>query len=382
VALAVILLSGAGLLLNSVARLASVTPGFDPHGVVTFRLSLGGERYQSPAVRVAAVNDLLTRLSGSPGVQLASAVSAVPFGGLRNANGVEIEGRGRVAGEPPIIIDQRYISPAYFQTMRIPLLEGRTFTGDDDVRHDRVIVINRTMARRYFGGASPIDRRVKTEAGGDSNVWFRIVGVVNDVRHIALDRDPVAEMYHPVAQTAYPALTVVLRTAGDPVSVIPAARDALHAVDPDLPMYEVLTMDQRIAASFAQTRGTMVVLLATAVLAAALAAVAIYGSIWYAVVQRTKEIGIRMALGASRAAVFRGIVGGALGLAAIGSVVGAAAAIAGGSLLETMLFDTRPTDPATHAIVTAGVLVMAAAASVVPARRATRVDPMIALRSE
>ncbi|HEY7285878.1 MAG TPA: ABC transporter permease [Vicinamibacterales bacterium] len=382
VALAVVLLSGAGLLLNSVGRLARVKPGFDPRGLLTFRISLGGQRYQASASRVNAVTDLLTRLSESPGVQMASVTSAVPFGGLRNANGVEIEGRMRVAGEPPIIIDQRYISPTYFQTLRIPLLRGRVFTAADDGRAERVTIINRTMARRYFGDASPIDRRVKTSAGADSDIWFRIVGVVDDVRHLSLDRDPVPEMYHPVAQTAFPTLTAVVRTTGDPESIVPAARAAMRAMDPDLPLYEVLTMEQLIASSFAQTRGTMLVLLVTAALAATLAGVAIYGSIWYAVVQRTREIGIRMALGASRITVFRGIVGGAIGLAAAGAAIGVVLALAGGSLLRAMLFDTQTTDPATYAVVAAAVLTVAVAASVVPARRATRVDPITALRQE
>jgi len=382
VALAVVLLSGAGLLLNSVARLAHVNPGFDPRGVLTFRISLGGQRYQAPASRVNAVKDLLSRLSGSRGVQMASVISAVPFGGLRNANGVEIEGRMRVAGEPPVIIDQRYISPTYFQTLRIPLLQGRVFSDADDSGAERVTIINRAMARQYFGDASPIDRRVKTSVGADSDIWFRVVGVVDDVRHLSLDRDPVPEMYHPVAQTAYPTLTAIVRTTGDPASLAPVAREAMQAVDPNLPFYEVLTMDQRIASSFAQTRATMLVLLVTAALAAALAAVAIYGSIWYAVVQRTREIGIRMALGASRSTIFRGIVGGALGLAAAGAALGAVLAMTGGSLLRTMLFDTRTTDAGTYVVVTAGVLAVAVAASLVPARRATRVDPMTALRQE
>jgi predicted lysophospholipase L1 biosynthesis ABC-type transport system permease subunit len=244
------------------------------------------------------------------------------------------------------------------------------------------VVINRTMARRYFPSGDAVNRRVRATAGRDAVGWLRIVGVVDDVRHISLSRDPVPEMYHPFAQTAPPTFFVVLRTAVEPAALAAAARAGVVAVDPTLPIYEVLTMKQRVASSLAQTRGTMLVLVVTAVLAGLLAAIAIYGSIWYAVVQRQKEIGIRMALGASRAAVFRGVVGGAIGRASIGAAVGAAVAIAGGSLLRTMLFETRTSDPLTYALVTVLVLAVAVAASVVPARRAMTIDPMSALRNE
>ena len=381
VALAVVLLSAAGLMLNSVARLSRVKPGFDADRVLTFRLALTGARYAAAPARAASVADLVDRLAGAAGVQSAGVVSVVPFGGTRNANAVQIEGRVWAEGEPPIIVDQRHVSPAYFQTMRIPLLSGRLLTPQDDARAERVIVINRTMAQRYFAGLDPINRRVKWTVGFDANVWFRIVGVVGDVRHIALNRDPVPEMYHPIAQTAVPAFTVVVRTAGDPAAAMPAARGAVRALDANLPIYEIRTMEERIAESFAQTRATMLLLLVTAALAAALAGVAVYGAIWYSVVQRTPEIGIRVALGASRASVFRGVISSALLLAAIGGALGAAGAMAGGSVLRSFLFETRTTDPLTYAAVFAGVLVMTVAASVVPAVRAMRVDPLVALRT-
>ena len=266
--------------------------------------------------------------------------------------------------------------------MRIPLALGRGFTAADDERSERVIVINRTMARRYFLDGNAIGRRVKSSGGMNANVWLRIVGVVEDVRHISLSREPVAEMYHPYAQAPIGAFTLVIRTPGEPAAVAVSARAAVTATDSNLPIYEVITMTDRIAASLAQTRGTMLVLLVTAILAAALAAIAIYGSIWYAVVQRQKEIGIRIALGASRATVFRGVVGTAMVRAAIGAASGAGVAMAGGSLLKTMLFETRTTDPLTYSTVTVLVLAAAAVASIVPARRAMTIDPMSALRNE
>jgi putative ABC transport system permease protein len=382
VALAVVLLSAAGLMLSSVAKLSRVGTGFDVNNVLTFRVALSDARYATAGPRVAFVANLLERLSALPGVQSSGIVSAIPFGGARNANGIEIEGRPVSQSEPPIVIDQRYASPNYFQAMRIPLLMGRGFAPSDDERSERIVVINQTMARRYFPKGDALNRRVRTTAGRDAGAWLRIVGVVDDVHHISLSRDPVPEMYHPFAQTAPSTFTVVLRTAAEPATLAAAARGRVIAIDPTLPIYEVLTMKERVASSLAQTRGTMLVLVVTAVLAAALAAIAIYGSIWYAVVQRQKEIGIRMALGASRGTVFRGVVGGAIGRASVGAVVGAAVAMASGSLLRTMLFETRTSDPFTYLLVTASVLAVAAAASVVPARRAMAIDPMSALRNQ
>jgi putative ABC transport system permease protein len=379
VALAVMLLSAAGLMLNTIDRLARVNPGFAPDHVLTFRIALAGQRYATAQARAGFVSDVLQRLTGVPGVRSAAVSSVVPFGGQRNATVIEIEGRQEAPGSRSII-DQRYISPTYFQTMMIPLVSGRPLTEADDSRSERVTVINRTMAQQYFPNESPLDRRVRATAGFNSGVWIRIVGVVDDVRHIALSRDAVAEMYHPIAQTAVPNLTIAIRATGEPAAMLPAARAALLAVDPSLPLYDIRTMDERIAQSFAQTRATMLLLLVTSALAAALAGLAIYGALWYTVVQRTQEIGIRAALGASRALVFRDVISGAMALAFIGGLLGAAGAIVGSSLLKSFLFDTRPTDPRTHAAVILGVLALSLAASIVPAYRATKVDPLTALR--
>jgi len=381
IALAVVLLSGAGLMVSSIVKLSRVHPGFAADHLLTFRLSLSGERYASAPARAAFVSDLLAKLGGISGVREAAVSSIVPFAGVRNANAIEIEGRLEAAGSR-VIVDQRHVSPGYFATMRIPLIEGRLFAATDTARTDRVTIINRTMQRRYFPNENPIGRRLRVTAGFEAGTWLAIVGVVDDVRHLGLDRDPVAEMYHPIAQTAVPNVTIVLRTVAQPALITPAARSALQREDADLPMYEIRTMEERIAASFARTRATMLLLLATAALAAALAAVAIYGAIWYSVLQRTQEIGIRVALGATRASIFRRIVGSALALTAAATAIGIAIAMASGSLLRALLFDTQPTDPATFAAVGITVLALASAASAVPALRATRVDPLTALRAD
>ena len=381
VALAVVLLSAAGLMLNSVVKLSHVNAGFDARRLLTFRVALTTQNYAAPPSRVAFGFDVLQRLESSPGVGSAALISAIPLGGTRGANGVEIEGRPPNPNET-IIIDQRHISPNYFQTMAIPMVSGRPFTATDDSRAEPVTIVNRSMAQRYWPNQNPIDRRVRVATGYDSGVWFRIVGVVDNVRHISLSREAPMEMYRPFAQTAVGGFTLVVKADGEPSALGAAARTAVKAVDPNLPVYDMRTMEERISGSFAQTRGTMTLLLVTAVLAALLSGVAIYGSIWYSVSQRVSEIGVRLALGASRASIFLDVLRRAVVLTGIGSALGLAASLAAGRLLSGLLFQTTATDPRTHAFVIAGTMALAVVAGLVPARRATRVDPMVALRNE
>jgi putative ABC transport system permease protein len=381
VALAVVLLASAGLMLSSVAKLSRVNAGFTADHLLTFKIALTGANYAPRDSRVAFASDLLSRLASTPSVHGAALVSALPFGGTRGANGVEIEGRPRTSGDV-LIVDQRHISAGYFQTMNIPLLRGRGFMASDDGRAEPVTIINRAMADRYWPGQNPLDRRVRLTAGYDSGSWFRIVGVVENVRHISLSREPVTEMYRPVDQTAVGNFSVVVRTDGEPTAIAPFVRTVVRALDPNLPVYDVRTMEDRIAGSFAQTRATMLLLLVTAALAAALSGVAIYGSIWYSVSQRLPEIGIRLALGASRSSVFVGVLRRAVLLTGAGSALGVAGAVAASRLLAGLLFETKTTDPVTYGWVIAATMGLALVAGVVPARRATRVDPMTALRNE
>jgi len=381
VALAVVLLSGAGLMLTSVVKLSRVNPGFAPDHLLTFRLALTGARYAERPARAAFGAETLQRLEALPGVRGAALISAIPFGGTRGATGVEIEGRPRQPGDM-LIVDQRHISPGYFQTMGISIVRGRGFTSADDDRAEPVVVINRAMAERYWPNENPIDRRVRVPAGYDAGSWFRIVGIADNVRHIALSREPVTEMYRPFAQTGIGVFSVAVKTTAESASIAQSVRAAVQAVDRNMPVYDVRTMEDRIAGSFAQTRGTMLLLLVTAVLAAALSGVAIYGSIWYSVSQRLPEIGIRLALGASRGSVFGDVLRRAVVLTGAGSAIGLAAALAAGRLLASLLFETAATDPATYALVIAGTMTLALVAGLAPARRATRVDPMTALRNE
>jgi predicted permease len=333
--------------------------------------------------RRAFVDDFMNRLNTLPGVTRAAINSVLPLGGRYGGNAVAVEGRALVPGES-IIVGSREITPEYFGALAIPLVAGRGFTARDSAEAEQVTIINRTMAQQWWPTGDPINQRIRITAGPPAAAgWLRIVGVAGDVRHNGLARPPAAEMYRPFAQRPQPQFAVVVRTTGDdPAAVVPAVRARLQHIDPNLPMYDVRTMEDRVADSFADARATALLLLVTAALATILAAVAMYGSIWYAVAQRIPEIGIRLALGASRLSVYRQVIGGALGLSAVGTAVGTAVALATAPLLRGLLFDTRPADPATFAAVIVCLMALTAAASVLPARRAMSVDPVIALRSE
>lgn len=382
VAFSVVLLAAAGLMVRSFVRLQNVEPGFAADHLLTFRLALPSARYDAPAARRAVVDALIGQLQSAPGVTSAAVNSMLPLGGSRGANGIVIEGRPGVKGEL-LIADQRDVTPSYFNALKIPLQAGRTFSDRDDAAAEPVAIVNHAMAQRFWPDSNPINQRIHITAGPQAAAgWTRVVGVIGDVRHVGLARPPVPEMYRPYAQRPTPDFSVVVRTAAEPSSLAPLVRSRVQQIDALLAVYDVRTMEERIAGSFAETRATALLLLVTAGLAAALASIAIYGSIWYSVSQHIPEIGIRLALGATPASVCRYIVSRALGLTIAGAAIGTTATLAAGPMLKGLLFDTRPSDPGTYAIVVGALIALTVAASIVPARRAMRVDPMIALRTE
>jgi len=384
VAFSVMLLAAAGLMVRSFMRLQSVQPGFSADHVLTFRLALPEGGYGTKPGRTAFVDDLLTRLRSAPGVLSAAVNSRLPLGGSRGGNGVAIE--GRPSGPPSegelLIADQREVTPEYFNAFRIPLLAGRPFTDRDGESGEPVTIINHAMAQTFWPGVDPLNKRVKVTAGPEATGWTRIIGIAGDVRHTGLGRPPVPEMYRPYAQTPSFDFSVILRTAGDPAAVAPVARARVRQIDAMLPVYDIRTMDERIAGSFADIRATALLLLVTAALAAALASISIYGSIWYLVSERIPEIGIRLALGATPASVCRYVLSRALIVTMAGVAIGTAATLAAGPMLRGLLFNTRTTDPGTYAVVVCGLIALTVAASLAPARRAMSVDPMVALRNE
>ena len=379
-ALALVLLVGAGLLLRSFVLLLRVDPGFDPSSTVTVKVSIPATRYDSPEKQRAFFTQLFEKIDGLPGVRSAGGTSFLPLAGLGAATGFQIVGQPKPpAGQEPVT-DVRVITHNYFQAMGVPLRRGRFFDDRDTGDKVRRVIINQALANKYFGNEDPIGKSIIVswnDEGADE-----IVGVVGDVRLVDLQTDARATVYWPPARFTYPFMTVAVRTASDPRGSIAGIVGALRSLDPNVAAADVRTMEDVIDTSVAQRRLTMLLLSVFAALALALAAVGIYGVISYSVSQRTQEIGIRMALGAPQAAVMRMIVRQAMLLAAIGLVTGAIGAWILTRLMQKLLFGVTPSDPATFAAVSILLTLVAGAAAIVPGLRATRVDPVIALRSE
>jgi putative ABC transport system permease protein len=389
VALALVLLTGAGLLIRSAIALNGVDPGFDPRGVVAGRISLPAAAYETPEQVTRAFERIEERLVAVPGVASGALVSSAPLED-GNSNGLVPEGR-------PLDISSsinslmRLVTPGYFATMRIELIHGRTFTADDKRGAPLVIVINQTLAREAFPGQDPIGKRIACcEPGPDGSPgWKEVVGVVKDVHARGLDEEPSPEFYLPMIQAPAAAwswtdrtMTVAVRAQGDAISLMTPLRRAVAEVDPALPLYNLGTMQGRLVDSLAQSRFSTMLLTVFGAIALILAAIGVYGVISYGVAQRTQEIGIRMALGARHTDVLAMVVRHGAVLAGIGLAVGLGGALALSRLLSSLLFQVSPTDPPTFASGTVVLTAVALLAAALPARRAARTDPMVALRNE
>jgi putative ABC transport system permease protein len=379
-ALALVLLVGSGLLLRSFVALMRVDPGFDPAHTMTVKVSIPTAKYRDAAQQQAFFNQLFEKLDALPGVTAAGGTSFLPIAGLGAATGFQIVGQPKPsAGQEPVT-DVRVVTHDYFKAMGVPLLRGRTFDSRDAGTNVRRVIVNQALARKHFPNEDPIGKSIIVswnDEGADE-----IVGVVGDVRQQDLETEARATIYWPPGRFTYPFMSVAIRTAGDPRTVVAGAVAALHELDPNVAAADVKTMDAVIDASVAQRRLTMLLLSIFAVVALVLAAVGIYGVIGYSVSQRTQEIGIRMALGAQRATVLRMVVGQAMLLAALGIAAGAGGAWGLTRLMQKLLFGVEPSDPATFVGVAGILALVAAVAASIPGLRATRVDPVIALRSE
>ena len=380
VALALVLLVGAGLLLRSFLRLVDVNPGFDRTHTVTMRISLPQARYGTDTSRLQFFDRTLAKIDALPGVTAAGAVSFLPLTGPGAATRVEILGKpAPPLGQEPVT-DVRVVTHGYFRAMGIPLLRGRLFDAReaaDPAR--RAVVINETMATRYWPGEDALGKRVRVS--WNQLVEDEVIGVVGDVRHAALDTAARPTTYWPYPRTAYGTMTLVVRSGGDPSAVANSIAAIVREQDPQLAVANVRTLEEVIATSVAERRLLMQLLAVFAGAALLLAAVGIYGVIACSVTQRTQEIGIRMALGARQGQVLGMVVGQAVLLALAGVGAGGAGALLLTRLLSGFLFEVRPADPATFACVAALLAGIAVLASYLPARRASRVDPVIALRS-
>jgi putative ABC transport system permease protein len=378
VALALVLLVGAGLLLRSFLRLLDQHPGFDSTRIVTMRQSLPGARYGADQ-RGQFLTRFFQQVDALPGVEASGAISFLPLTGLGAATRMDIVGQPKPpTGQEPVT-DVRVITHDYLGTMRVPLLKGRLFNEHDAADAKGRVVINETMARRHWPNEDPIGRRVRIAW---DDLEDEVIGVVGDVKHSGLDAEPRAMTYWPYARNAYGTMTVTVRTAGDTGRVVNSIVGLVRQLDPELVVANVKTMDEVVSNSVAQRRLTMLLLTVFAATALLLAAVGIYGVIAYSVTQRTQEIGIRMALGAQRTDVLRMVVRQALLLAVAGIVIGGAGALLLTRLMEGLLFQVKPGDPVTFAVVSGVLAAVALLASYIPGRRATRVDPVIALRAE
>ncbi|MEY2547194.1 MAG: hypothetical protein QOG48_2311 [Verrucomicrobiota bacterium] len=377
VSLALVLLVGAGLLMKSFVRLQSVSPGFNPHNVVTMELALPIVKYPRGKPVIDFYAELVRRIRTIPGVQHAGITSILPLSGSNSDNSFIVE--GRTPAQTGVYPDEelRTVSPDYFRVLQTPLLQGRFFEDSDTAEAPSVVIVNQTFAKKYWPNEEAVGKRISFE--GTNPKWFTVIGVVADMRHRGLDVDPVPEQYLPHPQRAYREMILVVRSAQAPSALIPAIRREVHAFDPEQPIANVRTFDQVVADSIAPRRLSVVLLGMFAAIALLLAAVGTYGVISYLVVQRTHEIGVRMALGAQRRDVLRLVVGHALKLVGIGTVIGLVLAMFSTRALSALLYSVGTFDLGTFAIVTFLLGGIALLASYIPAVRATRADPMIAL---
>jgi putative ABC transport system permease protein len=382
IAVSLVLLVGAGLLVKSFMRLQKVSPGFDASNVLTMRVSLPGARYPEPRKKAEFYASLTERLKSLPGVESAAATLSLPLNGSNFSVGRAYIREGRpLTPEESANSAYSVVTPEYFRALRIPIVKGRTFEDRDDVGAEMVAVVNETLARTAFAGEDAIGKQITIWR--DEKFPRRIVGVVADARPQSLDADAGPQVYVPERQDAiWGGMSLVVRTKGDPEALTQAVRNEVRALDRNQPVYDVKTLAQVVADSTAYRRLAALLMAGFACVALLLACVGLYGVISYAVARRTHEIGIRMALGARPRDVLRLVLrqGGALVLAGVG--LGVAAAFAASRALASMLYEVSPGDPATYALVAVLLACVALLACLVPARRATKVDPMVALRYE
>ncbi|MFY9574377.1 MAG: ABC transporter permease, partial [Blastocatellia bacterium] len=382
IALSLVLLIGAGLLIKSFMRLQQFELGFNPNNLLTMRVQLPGTKYRNGAQVVSFYQQLLERMGTVPGVQSVGAIASVFLTDTPNSTNFSIEGRPVPTGAEAIEVPLDSISPAYFNVMGIPLLRGREFDDRDVQGSTPVVIINQTFATRFFNGEDPIGKRFVYGGPAPDNPWLTIVGVVGDMRRTGFDRPVRPETFLPEAQNPDNALTIIARTAGDPASFAGALRSEVWAIDKDQSVYDIKTMDRILTDMMSQRRFNMLLLGVFAGVALTLAAVGIYGVISYSITQRSHEIGIRIALGAQSSDVLRLVVGQGMRLTGIGVSIGLIAAFALTRLMASLMFGVSVTDPITFGIISLLLIAVALFACYVPARRATRLDPMIALRYE
>jgi putative ABC transport system permease protein len=379
ISLALMLLVAAGLLVRSFDRILSVAPGFQPKNVFTADIRVPRVRYNNAPLIAAFQTELLNRVAALPGVISAATVNSLPIVGFQGATLFRIEGRlapQQISDTP--VASQRVVSRGYFATMGIPILRGRDFASLERPDSRKVIVVSQGLASRYFPNEDPIGKRMQVD--NPQNPWLTIVGVVGDVHQFGLAADPGMTMYVPYTQDAWTVMSLVIRMQSNPESLAAVIRKEVAAIDRDQPVANITTLEKIVAGSVADRRFQLIALGVFSAVALMLALIGIYGVLSYSVFRRTNEIAIRMALGAQQADVLRRILAQGMVLAAAGIGVGLIGALALTRAMASLLFEIRPADPLTLTTVSAVVLITAVAAAYVPALRATRIDPITALR--
>ena len=381
VALALVLLVGAGLLVKSLQRLQSVDPGFNPDNLLTIRVSLPLAKYDTDQKRIDFFQQAMTQIKALPGVQSVGAINVAPFTGLYNGTSMQIVGQPELPVAQALKTGVSVTDANYFQTMQIPVLRGRVYTQQETVEMRHVVVVNEAFVEKNLGGEDPIGKRVSI-AMKEPEEPTEIIGVVANNKHLALDQTVEPMAFWPHAELAYPGMTMLVRTSGDAAALAPSVRGVIRSLDPQQPIGEISTMESLLSVSVARQRFSASLLTVFSIVALVMAAVGIYGVMSYTVLQRTHEIGVRMALGAQRSDVLRLVLRSGVVLGVIGVVIGLAASFALTRLIATLLFEVTATDKTTFAIVAVVLFVVTLLACYVPARRATKVDPLKALRYE
>jgi predicted permease len=383
IALSLMLLVGAGLLVRSFARLQSVAPGFTPDHMISMGVTASGAKYKEPKVRAQFFQDIGDRIRALPGVISEGAVGQLPLTNSISWGGMDVEGYTPSSNEPELQLDQRQADATYFQTMRIPLIAGRYFSLSDTDTSQQVVLIDEKMAKRFWPKGDAIGKRVRPGGGpNNKNPWHTIVGIVGIVKQYGLDLDTRMVVYYPETQNPTYFMYVVARTSGDPAALSGAIIGQIHVIDPNLPVFDVSTMDARVSRSLARQRFSMDMLGAFAGFALLLAAVGVYGVMSYLVTQGTRDIGVRVALGAQQSDILRLVLKQGMMLAFVGIIAGLAGAAALSRVMGSLLFGVASTDFATFTSVAVLLALIAFAACYIPARRAMRVDPLVALRYE
>jgi len=390
--MAMVVLITAGLLINSFYHLTDQDPGYDPEGVLAARINLPRARYQQANMHLAFYDRLLEEARAIPGVHSLGLANMMPMGNVDIRLGFQIPGYQPETAEDSPQAGVRAVSPGYFEAMAIPIVVGRSFSREDRQGGKQVVIVNEALVRRYFPEENPVGRQIEVRRSGEWLTGLReIVGVSHDVKPQGLDSEPTPEFFLPFQQASgmlmrggpFSGMNMVVRTSGDPLALVPAIRSRVLSIDPQLPIFNISTLEQRLSNSVARPRFYATLLGVFAGLALLLAVVGIYGVLSYHVVQCTREIGVRMAMGAQRDDVLKLVIRQGAALALIGIVIGLVAGIwTSNHFLPSLLFGITATDSMTYIVIAAVMFIIAIVAAYIPARRAMEIDPVVALRYE